>query len=77
MQPRILRNAIDILSTLVAAYEKANFPIEIPDPIEAIQYYNEKIVRSTRMAIVLSAIVIFVLAMPQFLKLQYLCNFPL
>jgi hypothetical protein len=67
---------LDILSTLVAAYEKANFPIEIPDPIEAIQYYNEKIVRSTRMAIVLSAIVIFVLAMPQFLKLQYLCNFP-
>lgn len=30
---------LDILSTLVEAYEKAHFPIQIPDPIEAIQYY--------------------------------------
>ncbi|MCP2731421.1 helix-turn-helix domain-containing protein [Limnofasciculus baicalensis] len=30
---------LDVLSTLVEAYEKAHFPIEIPDPIEAIQYY--------------------------------------
>ena len=32
---------LDILSTLVEAYEKANFPIEIPDPIAAIQYYMD------------------------------------
>jgi len=32
---------LDILSTLVEAYEKAHFPIELPDPIEAILYYVE------------------------------------
>lgn len=32
---------LDILSTLVDAYENAHFPIEIPDPIEAIQYYMD------------------------------------
>jgi HTH-type transcriptional regulator/antitoxin HigA len=32
---------LDVLSTLVEAYEKAHFPIEIPDPIAAIQYYME------------------------------------
>ncbi|MEH1885759.1 helix-turn-helix domain-containing protein [Nostoc sp.] len=32
---------LDILSTLVEAYEKAHFPIEKPDPIEAIQYYMD------------------------------------
>lgn len=32
---------LDVLSTLVDAYEKAHFPIEIPDPIEAIQYYMD------------------------------------
>ncbi len=32
---------LDILSTLVEAYEKANFPIEIPDPIAAIEYYMD------------------------------------
>ncbi|MEG4285876.1 transcriptional regulator [Microcoleus sp. A006_D1] len=32
---------LDILSTLVEAYEKAHFFIEIPDPIEAIQYYMD------------------------------------
>ena len=30
---------LDILSTLVEAYEKTHFPIELPDPIETIQYY--------------------------------------
>ena len=30
---------LDVLSTLVEAYEKTHFPIELPDPIEAIQYY--------------------------------------
>lgn len=32
---------LDVLSILVEAYEKVNFPIEIPDPIEAIQYYMD------------------------------------
>ncbi|RCJ30875.1 DNA-binding protein [Nostoc punctiforme NIES-2108] len=32
---------LDVLSTLVEAYEKAHFPIEKPDPIEAIQYYMD------------------------------------
>ncbi len=32
---------LDILSTLVEAYEKKHFPIALPDPIEAIQYYMD------------------------------------
>jgi HTH-type transcriptional regulator/antitoxin HigA len=32
---------LDILSTLVEAYEKKHFPIELPDPIEAIHYYMD------------------------------------
>jgi HTH-type transcriptional regulator / antitoxin HigA len=32
---------LDVLSTLVEAYEKAHFPIEMPDPIEAIYYYMD------------------------------------
>ena len=32
---------LDILSTLVEAYEKTHYPISSPDPIEAIAYYME------------------------------------
>ena len=32
---------LDVLSTLVEAYEKTHIPIAIPDPIEAIYYYME------------------------------------
>ena len=32
---------LDILSTLVEVYEKKHFPIELPDPIEAIYYYMD------------------------------------
>ena len=32
---------LDILSTLAEAYERLHFPIEIPDPIEAIEYYMD------------------------------------
>ncbi|MEC4818414.1 MAG: transcriptional regulator [Scytonema sp. PMC 1069.18] len=32
---------LDILTTLVEAYEQQHYPIEIPDPIEAILYYLE------------------------------------
>jgi HTH-type transcriptional regulator / antitoxin HigA len=32
---------LDLLSTLVEAYEKIHYPIEAPDPIEAILYYMD------------------------------------
>lgn len=32
---------LDVLSTLVEAYEERHFPIEAPDPIEAILYYMD------------------------------------
>jgi HTH-type transcriptional regulator / antitoxin HigA len=32
---------LDLLSTLVEAYEKVHHPIEAPDPIEAILYYMD------------------------------------
>ncbi|BDA66370.1 hypothetical protein RIVM261_052000 [Rivularia sp. IAM M-261] len=32
---------LDILATLVEAYEQRHYPIEAPDPIEAIKYYIE------------------------------------
>ncbi len=34
-------NRLDILTTLVEAYEQRHYPIEAPDPIEAILYYLE------------------------------------
>jgi HTH-type transcriptional regulator/antitoxin HigA len=32
---------LEILTTLVEAYEKQHYPIEVPDPIEAMLYYME------------------------------------
>jgi HTH-type transcriptional regulator / antitoxin HigA len=32
---------LEILSTLVEAYERKAYPIELPDPIDAILYYME------------------------------------
>jgi HTH-type transcriptional regulator / antitoxin HigA len=32
---------LDLLSTLVDAYEQVHYPIEAPDPIEAILYYMD------------------------------------
>ena len=32
---------LEVLSTLVEAYEEAHYPIPAPDPIEAIYYYME------------------------------------
>lgn len=32
---------LDILATLVEAYEQQHYPIELPDPISAILYYLE------------------------------------
>lgn len=32
---------LEVLTTLVEAYEAQNYPIPTPDPIEAIQYYME------------------------------------
>jgi HTH-type transcriptional regulator / antitoxin HigA len=33
---------LDILATLVEAYEQEHYPIELPDPIEAIQFRLEQ-----------------------------------
>lgn len=33
---------LDILTTLVEAYEEAHFPIDMPDPIEAIKFRLEQ-----------------------------------
>ena len=32
---------LDVLTTLVEAYEERQYPIEAPDPVEAILYYME------------------------------------
>ena len=34
-------NRLDILTTLVETYEQRHYPIEAPDPIEAILYFLE------------------------------------
>ncbi len=34
-------NLLEVLTTLVEAYEQRHYPIEAPDPIEAILYYLE------------------------------------
>lgn len=33
---------LDVLATLIDSYEKINFPIEAPDPVEAIKYIMEE-----------------------------------
>jgi len=33
---------LEVLATLVEAYEEANFPIDLPDPIEAIKFRLEQ-----------------------------------
>lgn len=33
---------LDVLVTLVEAYERRNFPLELPDPIEAIKFAMEQ-----------------------------------
>lgn len=33
---------LDVLATLVQAYEAKNFPIDLPDPIEAIKFRMEQ-----------------------------------
>ena len=33
---------LDVLATLVEAYEQKNFPIDLPDPIEAIRFRLEQ-----------------------------------
>src|ERR1700687_680524 len=35
-------NQIDVLATLVEAYERKHFPIDAPDPIEAIRFRLEQ-----------------------------------
>ncbi|MGD0893676.1 MAG: transcriptional regulator [Terracidiphilus sp.] len=36
------RDRLEVLATLVEAYEEANFPIDLPDPIEAIKFRLEQ-----------------------------------
>lgn len=36
-------NELDILSILVESYESKNFPIDMPDPIEAIKFRLEQL----------------------------------
>ena len=33
---------LDILVTLVEAYERKNYPMDLPDPVEAIKFYMEQ-----------------------------------
>lgn len=33
---------LDILGTLVAAYEETHYPIDAPDPVEAVKYLMEE-----------------------------------
>ncbi|MET3105276.1 HTH-type transcriptional regulator/antitoxin HigA [Oxalobacteraceae bacterium GrIS 2.11] len=33
---------LDVLVTLVEAYETKHYPIDLPDPVEAIKFYMEK-----------------------------------
>lgn len=33
---------LDILVTLVEAYEQKNYPVDLPDPVEAIKFYMEQ-----------------------------------
>src|SRR6266852_2606935 len=33
---------LDVLATLVEAYERAHFPIDLPDPVEAIKFRLEQ-----------------------------------
>jgi HTH-type transcriptional regulator/antitoxin HigA len=35
-------NQLDVLATLVEAYERKHFPIDPPDPIEAIRFRLEQ-----------------------------------
>lgn len=34
---------LDVLTTLVQAYEAKNFPIDLPDPVEAIKFRMEQV----------------------------------
>jgi len=33
---------LDVLVTLVEAYERKNYPIDLPDPVEAIKFHMEQ-----------------------------------
>jgi HTH-type transcriptional regulator/antitoxin HigA len=39
---------LDVLATLIEAYEREHFPIDIPDPIEAIRFRLEQQGKDTR-----------------------------
>ena len=33
---------LDVLTTLVEAYEAKHYPLDLPDPVEAIKYHMEQ-----------------------------------
>jgi HTH-type transcriptional regulator / antitoxin HigA len=33
---------LDVLATLIEAYEKMHYPIDVPDPVEAIKFRMEQ-----------------------------------
>jgi HTH-type transcriptional regulator/antitoxin HigA len=39
---------LDVLITLVEAYEKERFPIDVPDPVDAIQFRLEMLGLETK-----------------------------
>jgi HTH-type transcriptional regulator/antitoxin HigA len=39
---------LDVLATLVEAYEKKHFPMDLPDPVEAIKFRRTRRRRSAR-----------------------------
>jgi HTH-type transcriptional regulator / antitoxin HigA len=42
---------LDILTTLIEAYEREHFPIDLPDPIEAIKFRLEQTGKDSRVLI--------------------------
>jgi len=47
---------LDILATLIEAYEREHYPVELPDPIEAIKFRLEQKGKDSRALIGSSAI---------------------
>src|SRR5579862_4682364 len=39
---------LDVLATLIEAYEREHFPIDLPDPIEAIKFRLEQLGQDAR-----------------------------
>ncbi len=42
------RDEVDILTTLIEAYEREHYPIDLPDPVEAIKFRLEQTGKNSR-----------------------------